>query len=240
MFQHELLHVPKSPPVHGATCGPKNLYMADYFYNMVPLTSSFYRLHFRSPILDLRNQPFLDLSLHMVLLRINDKQTCKFGRPWFVSCLVSRLARFALSRRYNWGRLLPYLELPPWNKRNQARWLFGWIRCLVPRFAGRREADHKRWKTQPLRFALYDPSKQFRLRWLQPTCQSLRIPNCLALAEAPDLSAVLNDNVCRVQCAFLLQSLPALNAGVLAEGSAIESVGDADGADAGESLQPLR
>ncbi|XP_026292684.2 uncharacterized protein LOC113217054 [Frankliniella occidentalis] len=38
-----------------------------------------------------------------------------------------------------------------------------------------------------------------------PVCQSLRVTNCVSLVERADLRAVLRDDVCRVQCAFLLR-----------------------------------
>lgn len=43
----------------------------------------------------------------------------------------------------------------------------------------------------------------------QPVCQSLRVTNCVQLTESTDLRALLADDVCRVQCAFLLRGDPA-------------------------------
>ncbi|XP_034244219.1 uncharacterized protein LOC117646942 [Thrips palmi] len=41
-----------------------------------------------------------------------------------------------------------------------------------------------------------------------PVCQSLRVTNCVQLTESTDLRALLADDVCRVQCAFLLRAAP--------------------------------
>ena len=61
---------------------------------------------------------------------------------------------------------------------------------------------------------------------MQPVCQSLRVSNCVQLAEKSDLRAVLQDDVCKVQCAFLLRAVPAHLLG--------------DGPLGDDALQPLR
>jgi hypothetical protein len=42
----------------------------------------------------------------------------------------------------------------------------------------------------------------------QPLCQSLKIGNCFQLARTFKPEAVLEDNVCKVQCAFIFRALP--------------------------------
>ncbi|GLG99518.1 Peroxidasin [Gryllus bimaculatus] len=41
-----------------------------------------------------------------------------------------------------------------------------------------------------------------------PICQSLKIGNCFTLAQTFTPTAVLNDHVCKVQCAFVFRALP--------------------------------
>ncbi|XP_071043918.1 uncharacterized protein [Parasteatoda tepidariorum] len=45
-----------------------------------------------------------------------------------------------------------------------------------------------------------------------PICQSLRINNCIHLASTYSKESVLNDHVCKVQCAFAFRALPQVDA----------------------------
>ena len=42
----------------------------------------------------------------------------------------------------------------------------------------------------------------------QPVCQSLKIDNCFHLANSYSPEDILNDHVCKVQCAFAFRALP--------------------------------
>ena len=43
---------------------------------------------------------------------------------------------------------------------------------------------------------------------LQPICQSLKVVNCFQLAQTFSPAAILNDHVCKVQCAFAFRAFP--------------------------------
>ena len=46
------------------------------------------------------------------------------------------------------------------------------------------------------------------VRNAQPICQSLKIVNCFQLAQTFSPAAILNDHVCKVQCAFASRTFP--------------------------------
>lgn len=49
---------------------------------------------------------------------------------------------------------------------------------------------------------------------LQPICQSLKVANCFQLAQTFSPEAILNDHVCKVQCAFAFRAFPQVAAAV--------------------------
>lgn len=46
-----------------------------------------------------------------------------------------------------------------------------------------------------------------------PLCQSLKVENCFHLAQSFTRSAILNDHVCKVQCAFAFRAFPNVRTG---------------------------
>ena len=46
-----------------------------------------------------------------------------------------------------------------------------------------------------------------------PLCQSLKIENCFHLAQSFTPKAILNDHVCKVQCAFAFRAFPSVKTG---------------------------
>ena len=46
-----------------------------------------------------------------------------------------------------------------------------------------------------------------------PLCQSLKVENCFHLAQSFTRSAILDDHVCKVQCAFAFRAFPNVRTG---------------------------
>ena len=46
-----------------------------------------------------------------------------------------------------------------------------------------------------------------------PLCQSLKVENCFHLAQSFTRNAILNDHVCKVQCAFAFRAFPNVRTG---------------------------
>ncbi len=46
-----------------------------------------------------------------------------------------------------------------------------------------------------------------------PLCQSLKIENCFHLAQSFSPQAILDDHVCKVQCAFAFRTFPTVRTG---------------------------